>query len=51
MNKHTFFHCQKYAGRWEIGGHDGLSLYQEKRPRALTRLLCRWLLEWVWIDN
>jgi hypothetical protein len=41
----------QYVGRWRLGGPQGLSLYMSKRPRWLTRLLCRLLLEWEWIDG
>lgn len=41
----------KYVGWWRIGGVAGLCIMQEKRPRWLTRLLCRVLLEWEWKDE
>jgi len=38
----------KYVGGWQIGGSTGLTVNQTRRPRWLTRVLCRWLLEWEW---
>lgn len=38
-------------GYWQIGGPHALHIYPPKRPRWLTRQLCRLLLEWEWIDN
>jgi len=38
------------AGAWLIGGPEGIKLSVGRRPRWLTRLLCRWLLEWQWVE-
>ena len=38
------------AGSWTIGGPAGLRIYMKQRPRWLTRLMTRWLMEWVWED-
>ena len=40
-----------YAGHWQVGGAPGLSIYLSKRPRWLTRVLMRWLVEWEWVDE
>ena len=40
----------KYVGGWRIGGSIGLTVNQTRRPRWLTRVLCRWLLEWEWVE-
>ena len=36
------------AGCWYMGG--SLHVYILRRPRWLTRVMCKWLLEWEWID-
>lgn len=41
----------KYVGYWTIGGPSGLRVAMTRRPRWLTRVLCRWLLEWIWTDG
>jgi hypothetical protein len=38
------------VGWWAIGGGFGLNVYQRKKPRWITRILCKHLLEWDWID-
>lgn len=40
----------RYVGGWRIGGSTGLTVNQTRRPRWLTRVLCRWLLEWEWVE-
>lgn len=39
------------VGCWVIGGEWGLHIYLTKKPRWLTRVLMRWLVEWEWKDN
>ena len=39
----------KYAGHWNIGGNWHMNV--TKRPRWLTRILMRFLLEWYWHDD
>lgn len=39
-----------YVGAWCVGGAQGLRFCVSKRPGWLARLMCRWLLEWEWID-
>lgn len=40
------------VGYWVIGGAmHGLKVSQVRRPRWLTRVLCKWLLEWEWLDH
>lgn len=40
------------AGYWIIGSERmGLKFPVTDRPRLVTRLLCRWLFEWVWVDE
>ena len=41
----------KYVGGWRIGGLTGLTVNQTRRPGWLTRVLCRWLLEWEWVEG
>jgi hypothetical protein len=41
----------KYAGEWQIGGAVGLRVVTMKKPRLLTRVLCKALLEWEWVDH
>lgn len=41
----------QYVGGWRIGGLTGLTVKQTRRPRWLTRVLCRWLLEWEWVEG
>ena len=36
-----------YVGGWRIGN---TTFQQTRKPRWLTRVLCRWLLEWEWVD-
>lgn len=45
------FTFPKFVGHWLIGGATGLRLFQARKPRWLTRVLCRWLLEWQWRDE
>lgn len=40
----------RYVGGWRMGGLTGLYVAQTRRPRWLTRVLCRWLLEWEWVE-
>ncbi len=47
----TFTTLPKPAGCWRIGGEQlALSVYVGKRPRWLTRVMMRLLLEWEWRD-
>lgn len=39
------------VGFWRIGGVNGLCFMLERRPRWLTRFMCRVLLEWEWHDK
>ena len=48
---HQFTQPPKTVGWWQLGGPRGLSVHQTKRPRWLTRVMCKWLLEWEWIDG
>lgn len=41
----------QYVGAWLIGGPLGIKLPMLRRPRWLTRVLSRWLLEWDWIEG
>jgi hypothetical protein len=34
-----------------MGGPHGIRMSQRHKPGPVTRFLCRWLLEWVWVDN
>jgi len=45
------FEVQRAVGYWRIGGVHGLAIAMTQRPRWLTRVLCRWLLEWSWHDD
>lgn len=40
-----------YVGFWLIGGEHGLRVAMTVRPRALTRVLSSWLLQWQWHDG
>ena len=40
----------KPVGHWRIGGPRGLAFATFRKPRLLTRILCRYLLEWEWQD-
>ena len=46
-----FIKPPKYVGHYQIGGRDGLRVSMTTRPRWLTRLMVRWLLEWYWRDE
>jgi hypothetical protein len=39
------------VGYWRIGGPQGLRVYTRQRPGRITRVMCRLLLEWEWIDG
>lgn len=39
----------KYVGRWQIG--ENFSISQTRRPRWLTRVMTKFLLQWEWVDN
>jgi hypothetical protein len=47
----SFISTPKFVGYWIIAGHYGIRVAQVKRPRWLTRFLCRVLLEWEWRDG
>jgi hypothetical protein len=47
----SFTSTPKWVGYWIIAGHFGIRVAQVKRPRWLTRFLCRVLLEWEWRDG
>ena len=49
--EYQFVASPKYAGQWQIGGASGLRIAVLKKPRLLTRVLCKALLEWKWVDN
>jgi hypothetical protein len=51
MSNISFLVCPPSVGRWQIGGPTGMSIHLAKRPRWLTRLMCAWLLQWVWVDR
>lgn len=38
-----------YVGEWVIGGTFRVKI--KRRPRWLTRVLCKLLLEWEWRDD
>lgn len=38
-------------GYWQIGGQGAVHIFLVQRPRWLTRLMCKLLLEWVWVDQ
>ncbi len=40
-----------YAGSWKIGGSTGLVFSVSKRPRWLTRVMMKFLIEWEWCDE
>lgn len=46
---HAFYQPPAPAGTWVIGKR--LHIQVTKRPRLLTRWLCRLLLEWEWKDS
>jgi hypothetical protein len=46
-----FIETPKYVGYWIIGGDTGLRVAQTRKPRRLTRAMCRWLLQWEWRDG
>ena len=46
-----FYNPPPPVGCWQIGGATGLSIGITKKPRWLTRLMCRWLFEMTWIDK
>lgn len=47
----TTIQLPRYVGHWEIGGPTGMHFSQTTRPRWLTRLMSRWLLQWEWCDG
>ncbi len=51
MTDFKFISTPPAVGRWRLGGPQGLSLYMMRKPRWLTRVMCKWLLEWEWIDG
>lgn len=40
-----------FPGYWQIGGRMGLCVSVKRRPRWLTRVIARLLLEWEWRDG
>lgn len=38
------------VGYWCLGGEQGFRFAMKTRPRWLTRVLMRALLEWHWVD-
>lgn len=49
---YTFFKPPAYVGHWQIGDTPNtFNISITKRPRLLTQLMCRWLLQWVWVDK
>jgi hypothetical protein len=48
---YTFAEPLKFVGHWKIGGPIGLRVSLMVRPRWLTRVMCKWLLEWEWEDT
>lgn len=40
-----------YVGHWMIGGPGGLRIALEERPAWVVRKLCRFLLNWRWVDT
>jgi hypothetical protein len=47
----SFVKLRPFAGHWHIGGEMGLHLGLYERPRWLTRVMCKWLLQWEWRDS
>jgi hypothetical protein len=39
------------SGHWQIGGPKALALAPRKRPRWITRVLCKAIFEFEWIDG
>lgn len=48
---YSIYEMPAVVGAWVIGGKPGLYFYMREKPRWLTRLMCRWLLEWKWEDS
>lgn len=46
-----FLKPPKWVGYYQIGGSPGLRVSATVRPRWLTRVLLRWLIEWDWVDE
>jgi hypothetical protein len=46
-----FVKTPKYVGYYRIGGTPALHIPLTVRPRWLTRVLMRWLVEWDWHDE
>jgi hypothetical protein len=47
----NYIEIPKPVGYWQIGGPTGVLFSGFKRPRWLTRYLCRALLEIEWHDG
>ena len=51
LSKYTITAPPVYVGCWLLGDGHSLRIWQTRKPRWLTRLMCRWLLEWEWVDS
>jgi hypothetical protein len=51
LSEYRIFEQPKVVGAWQIGGAMGMrvAMYGSK-PRWLTRVMCRWLLQWEWLS-
>lgn len=47
-SKYYFNNFPPSVGGWQMGT---TRFMQTRKPRWLTRVLCKWLLEWEWVDQ
>ena len=40
-----------FVGAWQMGGPQGFNFNITKRPRWLTRVMMKFLIEWEWFDE